>query len=375
MGESSCDRPLPRPKVSVVMSVYNAEATVGRAIESILAQTFGGFELVLINDGSKDNTGQKVSCYKDSRIRFFQQENSGLGAALNRGVLLSRGEYIARMDADDISLPNRLEMQVEALERDPDCALLGAACYVVDSHGKVKFVMRHPTSEVGIRWLGLFDSPFVHSTVIFRRTAAIEAGLYSSAREYYVEDFDLWSRVMRRHRVGNLSEPLVCYHDNPGGISHLKWSAQTEQSLEVSAANISFLLGADSEFDVERARAIRNLRTQVWPGASETMVMMGLRDLSNISRKFLERFASNKAKDREVWAQIERDAEAAWLNGAYLIGLSGDRGACARMLFDRLRGKPDLLRSRVAWKALCAALVGKQMARVGPFPFGRNRPL
>jgi len=122
-------------KISVVMSVYNGEKYLREAIDSILSQTFHDFEFIIIDDGSNDGSAEVVRSYTDSRIRFVQQENRGLAAALNRGVLLARSGLIARMDQDDISMPDRFEKQYEYLQKHKEVVALGAAAVWIDVNG------------------------------------------------------------------------------------------------------------------------------------------------------------------------------------------------------------------------------------------------
>ena len=123
------------PRISVVMSVFNARRYVARAIGSILDQTYREFEFLIINDGSTDGSEEVIRSYTDPRIRRFDHPNKGLAASLNRGILLSQGEYIARMDADDIALPTRLERQVRFLDEHPACVVVGTAAEVVGAAG------------------------------------------------------------------------------------------------------------------------------------------------------------------------------------------------------------------------------------------------
>src|SRR5262245_16448315 len=137
------------PLVSVVLTVYNGERFLCEALESILGQDFRDFELIVINDGSKDGTAHLLQSYEQSdlRIRVYHQPNRGLVESLNRGCTIARGEYIARLDADDVAQTDRLFRQVVFLERHPDVGLLGGAVEVVDLRGKVLFTSCNPTKD------------------------------------------------------------------------------------------------------------------------------------------------------------------------------------------------------------------------------------
>jgi glycosyltransferase involved in cell wall biosynthesis len=248
------------PSVSVLMSVYNGERYLSRAIESILAQSFTDFEFIIINDGSTDGSAEIIKSCSDSRIRYVEQKNVGLSESLITGINLCLGKYIARMDADDIALQQRLERQFDFLERRPNCALLGTACYVIKEDESIWFTMQHPSNDLEIRWRLLFNSPFVHSSVMFRRDALLEVGSYTQDESYsYVEDYELWSRLTQRYQVANLPEALLKYRSNLDGISYSKRDAQEQQSIFVSAQNLSRLLGR--KINSETAEKVRLLFT------------------------------------------------------------------------------------------------------------------
>ena len=168
------------PMVSVVMAVYNEELYLQQAIESILNQSLDDFEFVIVNDGSTDRSAEIIRSYNDSRIRLLNQENRGLTRSLNRGIKEARGGMIARMDADDISEPKRLEMQVEFLEANPDYVLVGTNVWIMTDDGEIIRKSNYPVNDEGVRQVLLHTdySPFCHSSVMFRKDAAMKCGLY-----------------------------------------------------------------------------------------------------------------------------------------------------------------------------------------------------
>lgn len=193
------------PAVSVVMPVYNGERYLKEAIDSILGQTFWGFEFIIVNDGSTDRTGELLRSYSDPRLVVIDQSHQGIGAALNRGIQYARGKYIARMDADDVSHPRRLQCQVEFLERHPDVALLGTSTYRIDANGQICSLWIHPTSDTDIKRELPYGNQFCHSSVMFRRAVLSRVGGY---RKHRAEDYDLWLRISERYTVANLEAPL-----------------------------------------------------------------------------------------------------------------------------------------------------------------------
>jgi len=188
------------------MGVYNGERFVAGAVESILAQTFRGFEVIVVDDGSTDDTAGILEGFDDARLRVLRQQNSGLSAALNRAIGESRGEYIARMDADDISCPARLERQVEFLDAHPDVGMVGTAYHEIDAYGKVLGTKVFPTDDADLRRTLIRFNPFFHGSVVLRRMVFDRVGPY---RDGLSQDYDLWFRVASRFRVANLSAPLT----------------------------------------------------------------------------------------------------------------------------------------------------------------------
>ena len=199
------------PKISVVLPVYNAEAYVGKAIESILHQTYADFELIIINDGSTDQSLEIVQSYTDSRIKIVSRENKGLISSLNEGFALARGKYVARMDADDIALPQRFEKQVALLDVMPSVALCGTWVDVIDAQGVVKGDYAYPPIDTkAIRTYTLRHNPFIHPTVMLRKNVFEKVGGYRSVFKH-VEDYELWTRIVFAYDVANIPEKLLHY--------------------------------------------------------------------------------------------------------------------------------------------------------------------
>lgn len=195
------------------MPVYNGEKFLGEAIESILAQTLRDFEFIIVNDGSTDGTSTILASYqqRDSRIRLYHQENRGLIITLNRGLDLARGKYIARMDADDICLPERLATQVAYLDSHPRVGLVSANCYLVDSTGKISSrpLLQHPLNSVQVEWELYWGNPIVHPLVMYRATSVRAYGGYPGGYKYYAEDYALWLRMIADTEVAVLDQPLL----------------------------------------------------------------------------------------------------------------------------------------------------------------------
>ena len=209
--------------ISVVMPVYNCEKYIAYSIESILSQSFKAFELIIVDDGSSDNSMSIIQSYKDKRIRIITNPNNiGLTKSLNKAINCSKGEYIARMDADDISLVDRLEKQSDFMEDNPKVAVLGGGYQEIDSDGRlINYVFKPPVDKETIEHQLLFKKPFanpiVHSTAIIRRTALEDVGRYRVPFQA-AQDYDLWLRISEKFEIQNMDEILIYYRYHPDSI-------------------------------------------------------------------------------------------------------------------------------------------------------------
>lgn len=256
------------PLISVLLPVYNDARYVCASIESILRQTLRDFELVVINDGSTDDTPEIVSRFRDQRIRLIHNEhNLGLAPSLNRGIAAAKGDYIARQDADDIALPHRLRTQIEFLRSHPDCAMVGSQALLIDDQGREQGVFGcPPIADIDIKWGLLFSNAFIHGSVMMRRDVVDKTGGYTEDPvifRAFVEDYDLWSRINRVARSANIPEPLEKYRLNPRGASARTRLEQQRQTREVSKRNICWLLGC------------REMDPDAWRGLTQFSVTWG----------------------------------------------------------------------------------------------------
>lgn len=230
----------PSPAVSVVLSVRNGGSDLPKALETILNQTFRDFELIAINNGSTDGTREFLDQIADSRVRAYHQEDEGLAAALNRGISVARGRYIARQDHDDWALPNRIEQQVAFLDANPDHALVGTRAEVWIGDNPTGRFHDHPTEDADLRFALLFNNYFVHSSVMIRKAALDEVGVYSTDRSRQPpEDYELWSRIARRFRVANLPERLTIYREVPTSMSREGIDPFKEKLVLITAENLA----------------------------------------------------------------------------------------------------------------------------------------
>lgn len=196
------------PRVSVLMSVYNGARYLREAVDSILGQSFGDFEFIIVDDGSSDETPAILDSYADPRIvRLHNETNIGLTRSLNKGLAAARGEYVARQDADDISLPERLAKQVAYLDTHPQIALVGSAYREVYEDGRPERPVSVPLAPVEIRQQLLYQHCFCHGAVLMRRAALAQVGGYDE-RFVVAQDRDLWLRLADNHQLANLTDEM-----------------------------------------------------------------------------------------------------------------------------------------------------------------------
>jgi glycosyltransferase involved in cell wall biosynthesis len=220
--------------ITAVMSVFNGQAFLAEAVDSILGQSFGDFEFVIIDDGSTDQTAEILRQYaaRDARIRIHRHDNMGRTQSLNVGIRIAGGKYIARMDADDISLPNRFQEQFSFMEDHPDVGLVGGAFQLISVNGSLIDAIRYPTQDLEIRSALRVDNPICHPAAFLRKKLVLEAGGY---RKPFVEseDYDLWLRLSERAQLANLETFVLQYriHLNQVSIKNM-----THQKMCVLAA-------------------------------------------------------------------------------------------------------------------------------------------
>jgi glycosyltransferase involved in cell wall biosynthesis len=208
--------------ISVVLTIYNGERFLAEAVDSILAQTFSDFELIAVDDGSTDRSLAILQAYaaQDQRVRLISRPNTGQAGAINDGVYAARGEFVARMDADDVLRPDRFRRQYEFLKAHPDIGVLGAAYQAIDETGTcIGQPNRYPLEPTRIRKaLQNGSCAIAHPAVMLRRTALLRAGPYRGVLRP-AEDYDLWLRMSEFTNLANLPEVLLLYRIHGGSLS------------------------------------------------------------------------------------------------------------------------------------------------------------
>ncbi len=351
------------PQVTVLIPVYNGARFLQEAIESVLAQTFGDFELLVLDDGSTDGSQELVASSRDSRIHLVRNEgHRGLVPMLNEGLALARGTWIARQDADDRSHRRRLADQVQRLREQPQLVLVGTQARVIDPDGRVIGELTRPQESVSIRWYHLFDNAFIHSSVMFRREAAQAFGGYEPLA--HCEDYALWSRMALAYPVANLPQRLLDYRANPqsiyGGLTSEQAAASAAGNRRIIQRNLQALFGDRgwSASDVELLAQFR----------------LGLReaDLGG----FLALFHRLRARYEMLFPEAVRSADFRRTLARQYDEIAYKVSPAIRMLALRvyasgIRHDPMLARSFSWPRVLTLALLGKQgrdrlRARVRP---------
>ena len=223
----------PIPKVTVLMPVYNAEKFLKAALDSVLWQEFEDYELLAINDGSTDNSGNILDEYaeRDQRVRVIHQENMGLVKTLNKGLNLAKGEYIARVDSDDMCMGNRFMEQVKEFEKDATLVLVGTSFEVFTEEDTFLYFEFVTTEDEDIRRAMYVRNPIGHGTTMFRKSAALEVGVYSY-KFGPTEDFALWRAMADVGKIKCLPMFGYRWRINPDGVTMTKTKVQ-EQQMEI----------------------------------------------------------------------------------------------------------------------------------------------
>ncbi|MFZ4115134.1 MAG: glycosyltransferase [Chthoniobacterales bacterium] len=219
------------PLVSVLMTVFNAEEYLAASIESICNQTFDDWEFLIVDDASTDRSLQIVEEYalKDQRLRVIRNKiNKGQTACLNQGLSEARGKWIARQDADDLSLPTRLEQQIQSVTHHPNLVLVGTCGFIIDAHDRLMGLLDVPLRHEIIYWSAAIANPFLHTSVLFQTDVVRFLGGYDTTYRI-AQDYDLWGRLMAAgYDTKNLSERLICYRH----VNHSLSKGNQQQTLQ-----------------------------------------------------------------------------------------------------------------------------------------------
>lgn len=247
-----------QPLISIIMPVWNGERYLADAIQSILAQTFRDFEFIILDDGSTDRTPEILEEYAslDSRIRLIKLDHEGIVIALNRGVSESRARWIARMDADDVSHPERLSRQWDVIGKNPQAVLCHTHTVIVGDPAYITPAGRFIRTQALIALRLCFQCPIVHPTVMFRKDAFLECGGYRQ-EERHAEDFALWGRMVAYGPIIGVPEPSLEFRVHSASISKQQASTQEALSQKISARHCAQFMNQDEAQAMRAYRAIQ----------------------------------------------------------------------------------------------------------------------
>jgi glycosyltransferase involved in cell wall biosynthesis len=274
------------PKVSVIMAVYNGEKYLKEAIESILTQTLRDFELIIVNDCSTDRTPEILKSYDDARIRVLSHiKNKGVATSRNDAIKIARGEFLAIMDADDISYPHRLKAQVAFLESHPEIGLIGSALYDnIDDDGSILYTSILPEDNKEIQETLIRKWCFIHPSIMFRRGIIDKVGGYRKEFEV-AEDHDFILRVLDHNKAWNLKDKLIAYRINPKGLSVLTREYINELGAVAMRLAMERRKGNPENLEGEMA-AVMRLKRRVWNRGVLSGLIKDWRDWFYASRRY-----------------------------------------------------------------------------------------
>lgn len=344
--------------ITVLMPVHNAERYLLGAVESILGQSFGDFEFLIVNDGSTDGTRDLLAGVKDERVRIVDTERAGVAGALALGLRLARGRYVARMDADDESLPRRLERQKACLDREPGVGMVHSRAECIDAEGRPLGRIRGDLrSDVETRWLLIWQNVPVHPTVMLRADLLRRHALGYRPAFDRAEDFDLWSRLSLLADVRLVPEVLLRYRIHPASVTR----GGTAEPLLAVYARVIFenfaRYGSPIPEAVAAELAVISGGTWTNPIAHRYRHLCGrLHTVQEaVAGRFCERYG---AAPRDL-ARVQAEQLARWAR--YMLGTS--RSYAARLLWTGLRRRKGIVASYLFWAVLAALLLPAPVQR------------
>ena len=298
----------PAPAISVVMPVWNAARYLAAAVTSILDQTFRDFELIAVDDGSTDASPAILRAFadRDPRIRVLSRPNTGIVGALNDGLSAALGEFVARMDADDLSLPPRFDRQLDFMRTHPECVCVGSAFLYMDASGSLLKECRRPTDHVTIEreLLAGNGGAIIHPAAMFRRAVVEQAGRYRPMAQW-IEDLDLYLRLARLGQLANLPEVLFHYRFHEQSVNFTRNQGRQERKLAVLAES-------------HAARGLRFDRAaHAVPGFKSAISADDLRDFAVTSLRFGPRGRPLYYAFRALRAEPSR--RQSWSTLAYIL--------------------------------------------------------
>lgn len=300
------------PEVTVLMSVHNETRFLAAAVRSVLEQSWGGFEFLIIDDGSTEPVAEIVSGFRDDRIRFIQQDNIGLTRSLNRGIDMACGKYIARMDSDDISARTRLEKQLNQVAQCPQLEIVGSFFDIIDENDgfiKSKILITDPVYRL---WRLQFHNNYAHGSMLMLKSAVQRVGKYDETVRY-AQDYDLWGRISRKDNSFIIPEALYKYRfvKNSSQVSTRNYDDQLNAAIFIS--NKSLKLSNPGFTDHE----LIHVRSVYWNFQLATVSKKGLLLIPQLFTGFCSRYGLDAPQRDALWTIIQQDIEERMKSNSY----------------------------------------------------------
>ena len=286
------------PEISIIMSVYNGGKYLRESIDSILNQTFNNFELILVDDKSTDNTKQIIETYKDRRIKVIENnKNIGLTKSLNKAIKQSKGKYIARMDADDISHQDRLKEQYNFMEKSPDISIAGSFMNIINESGEIISINKIYTSFKVIKFVLLFKNCILHSSIIARSKDLKKIGFYNEKYKY-TQDLDLYSRAINKNlKIAIIPKVLVSSRIHKETISKRPESNKLQKinRQKICLENINKYITSSNKEKIILGNAIWNQKI-----TSIKNLLIAYKIIRKLRKKFTEKELPNHKEIKQI---------------------------------------------------------------------------
>lgn len=301
-GRRLCHSKMSSIPVTVIMSVHNGRRFLSAAVNSILHQTFRDFEFIIINDGSTEPVDDIIEGIFDSRIIYIKQRNVGLTRSLNRAIDMSHGEYVARMDSDDVSDATRLEKQLRQVEINPELDMVGTFFDIIGENDKLIRSRALLTDPLYRLWRLQFHNNYAHGSMMMKKSSVQRIGKYNVALKY-AQDYDLWRRLSGKCNTMIIPEALYRYRmvDDSAQASVRNYDEQLGAAITIS--NNSLRTSVDDLTEEE----LIQVRSVYWNFQSPTVTKDGLGLIPRLFEGFCRRYGLTDSERKMVWAMIEHD--------------------------------------------------------------------
>ena len=328
------------PRVSVIISTYDGERFIAEAVKSVLSQTFRQFELIIVNDASSDDTLRILEGFDDERITILNNStNLGIAASQNKAIASARGDYLALMDHDDISLSERLQVQVDFLDTHPEVGMVGSNCISIDENNTAKSVSAYPEDDAFLKWHPLlYGCPFFHTSLMIRRSAMERVGGYTG-NYLFAGDYELISKLTDSCVVANLKQPLVKWRMHNASTSNVNEQRLSDEALKISQQNVKAVLG-NGELDEFVWNGLRSLimsSSTVEVNISSEQANASISFLLNLQDSFYRRHGFTAATIRKHRRHVY------WIWGKHFLTLAyrrnGNRNPRCRFTLLRWSGR------------------------------------